>query len=310
MPIDSRLQPFLDVIATSPSAATGELSVAERRLIAGRQFPHDPDRPEVASVQDHSVAVADGKITVRVYRPAASAPVPAHLYLHGGGFWLGDLDQVDASCRRLVTNVGCVVASVDYRLAPEVRFPVPPEDCYAALCWLVERAGHFGVDPARVSVGGGSAGGNLAAVTAMMARDRGGPALVLQVLELPVIDLTLSFPSVVENGEGYLLTRQGMEQYIGYYLADPSEAKEPYASPIFATDLAGLPPALIMTAAYDPLRDEGEAYGERLREAGVSADIRRWEGQFHGSQNLIDLIPDKVEAYRAVLYQAYRDAYR
>jgi len=305
------LRPLVE--APAPAPAEG-LSVAELRARAHAGMEQlfvglGGDGPEVAAVEEHSVPVACGHITVRTYSPHGTPPFPAHLYLHGGGFWLGTLDHFDAECRSTAEAAGCVVAAVDYRLAPEHKFPTPPEDCYTALRWLVERADELGVDASRVSVGGASAGGNLAAVVVLMARDRGGPPLVFQVLEIPVTDLTMSSPCVQENGEGYLLTAEAMRQYHARYLADPADATHPYASPLFAPDLSGLPPALVMTAELDPLRDEGEAYGRRLQEAGVPATIRRWPGQIHGSQRLAKLLPAEAKEYGEQVAGALRSAY-
>jgi acetyl esterase len=231
-----------------------------------------------------------------------------HLYFHGGGFWLGTLDQSDSSCRRLAAASDRVVVSVDYRLAPESKFPVQVEDCYAALCWAVENATVLGIDRDLVSVGGGSAGGALAAAVALMARDRGGPMLRFQLLEIPVTDLTMSQPSIAENAHAPVLTRTGIAQYVSYYLADPKDATHPYASPLLAPDLTGLPPALVTTAEFDPLRDEGEAYARRLEEAGVPVRVIRLEGHFHGSYTMSKLIPDEAEAYSQAIVAALRDA--
>jgi acetyl esterase len=202
-----------------------------------------------------------------------------------------------------------VVVSVDYRLAPEHKFPIPVEDCYAALLWTFEHADELQIDTSRMSIGGGSAGGNLTAVVAMMIRDRSGPPVVLQVLDIPVTDLTLSCASIVENGEGYLLTRDAIEQYVELYLDDPGDAKHPYASPLLADDLSGLPPAVVMTAELDPLRDEGEAYAARLGDAGVSVRHKRWLGHVHGSSSMTALVPSARD-WRDEVIQALRDAYR
>jgi acetyl esterase len=174
------------------------------------------------------------------------------------------------------------VVSVDYRLAPEHPYPAAPEDCYAATQWVAKNGSEIGIDVSRLAIGGDSAGGNLTAVTALMARDRGGPGLRFQLLVYPVTDYALDTPSYRENGEGYFLTRDMMRWFWQQYLADPSHADHPYASPLRAADLANLPPALCITAGYDPLRDEGEAYAERLRAAGVAARTSRYEGMFHG----------------------------
>jgi acetyl esterase len=251
------------------------------------------DRPPVALEVDHKVPVAGGEVTARVYRPDADAPLPGYLYLHGGGWWLGTLDQSDSTCRGIATDAECVVVSVDYRLAPEHKFPTATEDSYAALLWIVDHAGELGIDPSRIAVGGGSAGGNLAAVVALMARDRGGPDLVLQVLEVAALDFTTP----------------DKETYIDLYLGDPAHAANPYASPLLAPDLSDLPPALVMSAEYDGLAKEDAAYAQRLRDAGIAVEERCWEGQFHGSMQLAKLIPDEAAAYHDQVVTALRRAF-
>ena len=313
MPVLPALQSMLDAVNAAPPPPPGR-TPAEARETAHASMAMmfgatQHEGPPVREQHDHRVPVDGGEITVRVYVPEGDGPFPCHVYFHGGGFWLGTLEASDDSCRRLAVDTGCIVASVDYRLAPETQFPLPAEDCFAALRWVVDHAGELGVDATRVSVGGASAGGNLAAVTALLARDRGGPPLVLQVLEIPVTDLTMSQASVEENAEGYLLTRSSMEQYVGYYLADPADATNPYASPLLADDLTGLPPAIVMTAEFDPLRDEGEAYAARLQEAGVPTSLTRWAGQFHGSYTMAKIIPEEAAAYHQAVVTALRDAY-
>jgi acetyl esterase len=313
MPVDPRLQPLLDAQALMPPLPE-DLPPAELRALAHQGMEMGflalmSEGPQVADVTDRTAAVEDGHITVRVYTPDGAGPHPAHLYIHGGGWFLGTLDQFDMAARAICDGAGCVVASVDYRLAPEHPFPTGAEDCYAALRWLVDNAAELNVDASRVSVGGGSAGGNLAAVVALMARDRGGPQLVFQVLEIPVTDLTLSHPSIEENAEGYMLTRAGMETAVTFYTPDPKDRTDPYASPLFAQDLSGLPPALVMTAEFDPLRDEGEAYAKRLEAAGVPTTLRRWEGQIHGSQGFDKVMPAEAKEYIDMVNTALRGAY-
>ncbi len=240
---------------------------------------------------DHIVPVDDGEITVRVYRPAAGGSLPAHVYIHGGAFWLGSVAEYEPLCRWYADKARCVVVSVEYRLAPEHKFPTQPEDCYAALAWTAGHAEMLGIDPRRLSIGGTSAGGSLAAAVTLMARDRGGPQLIFQLLEIPATDCTMSQPSIDLFANGYLLTRAAMQEAVRFYLADPTQATEPYASPMLAPDLSRLPPALILTAEYDPLRDEGELYGERLRAAGVPAVVRRYPGHIHGSFFATRLLP-------------------
>ena len=260
------------------------------------------------SEREFTAPVQGGEITLRAYAPVQAPEKRAcYVYFHGGGFWLGTLDQFDGPCRQIARAAGCVVVAVDYRLAPEHKFPVAAEDSYAALLWIVEHARELGVDPGRVAVGGGSAGGNLAAVVALMARDRGGPQLALQVLEIPVTDFTnlepLGFPQegvVVPNNKGH---------YRAFYLNDESEAQNPYASPLLASELGGLPPALVMCCEYDTLAPEGEAYARRLAEAGVPVDYVCWPGQFHGSAGLAALIPQEAAAYKAKVAGALRSAF-
>lgn len=238
----------------------------------------------VASVVDRAIPGPGGLPGLRVYTPrGGSGPFPLLVFFHGGGFVVCGLGTHDALCRNLCAGAGCVVASVGYRLAPEHRFPAAPDDCLAALRWAAGHAAELGADPARVAVGGDSAGGHLAAVTALRARDEGGPRLVGQLLLYPTTDAAAAgMPSLIENPEGYGLTARDMAWFSRHYLADPADAGNPHASPLRAADLRGLPPALVQTAEYDPLRDGGEAYGARLREAGVPTTVSRLGGMIHG----------------------------
>jgi acetyl esterase len=197
---------------------------------------------EVAAVGEHRVPVTDGEITVRLYSPGGSGPRPVLVFYHGGGWVIGDLDTHDGVCRSLTNAAGCVVASLDYRLAPEGKYPVAAEDSYAALQWIVANATRLGVDPRRVAVGGDSAGGNLSAVVSLMARDRGGPTLVYQALIYPVTHHSLDTPSYLENAAGYVLTREAMRWFWRHYVAREEQGREPVASPLRAPGLAGLPP--------------------------------------------------------------------
>jgi acetyl esterase len=312
MPLHPEVQEFLKASAAAPPPDP-DLGIAERRAAAHRGLMLSfgaltAPGAEVAGISEQCVAVDGGSIRARVYTPRGSGPFPAHLYLHGGGFWMGAPEMFDPQCQDLAAGAGCVVVSIDYRLAPEHKFPVPLEDCYAGLLWTASHSRELGIDASRISVGGGSAGGGLSASVALLARDRSGPRLVLQVLEIPVTDLTMSQPSVRENGSGYMLTREGMEQYVGYYLARPEDARHPYASPLLAGDLSGLPPALVMTAEFDPLRDEGEAYARRLVAAGVPTTLRRWPGHIHGSMGFTKLLASARE-YRDQIVASLRQAY-
>jgi acetyl esterase len=246
--------------------------------------------PDVAAVVDHRVPVSGGEIIVRAYSPGGPGPHPALVYYHGGGWVIGDLYTHDGLCRSITNAARCTVLSVDYRLAPESKYPVAVEDSYAALLWIVANAERLGIDRRRIAVGGDSAGGNLATVMALVARDRKGPRLALQVLIYPVTDHDLDTRSYRENATGYVLTREGMRWFWNHYLAREAQGREPYASPLRASSLAGLPPALIITAEYDPLCDEGEAYAARLRDAGVPVTLTRYPGMFHGFVRMTNIL--------------------
>ncbi|MDQ1375382.1 MAG: acetyl esterase, partial [Actinomycetota bacterium] len=212
-------------------------------------------------------------------RPSDRRPLPVLVFFHGGGFVIGDLDTHDQVCRQLANGSHAIVVAVDYRLAPEHPYPAAPDDCFAATTWIHEHATELGGDPTRMAVAGDSAGGNLAAVVAQEARDKGGPPLKAQILIYPATDLSMQHPSITENGEGYLLTKEGMDWFMGHYAPDVDDVR---CSPLAAVDLSGLPPALVITAEFDPLRDEGEAYAAHLREAGVPVVLSRYDGMIHG----------------------------
>lgn len=267
-----------------------------------------PSGPRAAIERDVLVPVAGGQIVVRIYSPATAHPTPLHVFLHGGGWCVGTVEERDPRCRELVAGARCTVASVDYRMAPENAFPTPVEDCYAALCWLVEHAGEVGIDPARVSIGGESAGANLAAAVCLMARDRSGPTICHQWLDVPAVDLTLSQPSVHGVPDGYLLDLATIHEYLDAYLCnDRSLATEPYASPLHAADLSGLPPAWIMSCEYDKLRDDGIAYADALRSAGVPVAHEVLPGHVHPTFAFTRLVPS-AKAYEQRAITALADA--
>ncbi|WP_026998472.1 alpha/beta hydrolase [Eisenibacter elegans] len=238
---------------------------------------------EMHRVEDVSIPTADGTpIKARLYTPVKSVePLPLMLFFHGGGYVIGSVESHDKQCRRLAAKAGCLVLSVDYRLAPEYRFPTAPEDCYAALCWAYEHIAAYGGDPQRLATCGDSAGGNLATVVAMMSRDRKGPTICQQVLIYPVTDATMSFPSIKTNAKGYLLSQEMMEWFLNHYRDPKTDLKDPYLSPYWASDHSQLPPAYIATAGYDPLHDEGEAYAQKLRDAGVPVQYRSFKNMVH-----------------------------
>jgi acetyl esterase len=281
VPLHPQAQLLLDGMAQAGGPKTSELTpdqarAAYRGLIALAQ----PE--EVARTDDRLLEGPAGDIPVRVYTPAAAvnATPGVLLWIHGGGWVLGDLDTADATCRALANRSGAVVVSVDYRRAPEHRSPAALEDCLAALRWTVENAELLGIDAARVAVGGDSAGGHLAALVCQRVRDDFGPEVDFQLLVNPVLDLTLSHPSIEENAEGYFLTKDTMEWFVGHYLGDQDPA-DPSVSPLLAASLDELPPAMVLTAEFDPLRDEGEAYAARLEEAGVPTELIRYDGMIH-----------------------------
>lgn len=316
MPVDPQAQAFLDQLAAAGTRDGGDVSPEEMRagyaLLGALGLPA-ADPP---STEDRTIPGPDGEIPVRIYRPsgagaagdAAAAPLPLVVYLHGGGFCIGSIGTHDPLCQQIASRMPAVVVSVDYRLAPEHRFPAAVDDSMAALSWCSEHASELGADATRLAVAGDSAGGNLAAVVSIKARDAGGPPVAFQLLLYPTTDATGSFPSIEENGKGYLLTADSMRWFQGHYLEEGFDHRHPDVSPLFVEDLSGLPPAMVVTAEYDPLRDEGEAYGKRLSEAGVATQVKRYDGMIHAFFQLDSVIPaatgaitDAIEALRGAL---------
>ncbi|MFF2624337.1 alpha/beta hydrolase [Kitasatospora griseola] len=265
--------------------------LADIRAAAGNPEP-------VGSVEELTVPGPGGPLPLRVYRPERDGRLPVLLYLFGGGWTLGSPDTGDAICRRLTNAVGCVTVSVGYRLAPEHPFPAAVHDVIAGAEWIAANAAELGVDPERIAVGGDSAGGNLAAALTLAARERGGPALRHQLLVYPNTDHAADTPSVREHDDPLLFNRRSVAWYWGHYLADPADGADPLASPLRAPSLAGLPPATVITAEYDPLRDEGEAYARALRAAGVPVELRRYDGMPHGFFAMAGVLDDGRDAQR------------
>jgi acetyl esterase len=280
--LDPEIQPIIDLMEATPGPPDHLVPVAVARA-ADRVDSAEMSGPgeEVADVRDVEVPGPGGPIRVRIYRPDGEVPLPLVAYVHGGGWVIGTLDTYDPLCRALANASGAVIASIDYRLAPEHPFPAAPDDVRAAVRWLAEHAEELGADPARIGIAGDSAGGNLATVTARRLRDEGGPGLRMQALIYPVCDCALDTPSYRENGRGFGLTMESMRRYWELYL-DGADGRQPDASPLQAEDLAGLPPAFVLTVPDDVLCDEGEAYARALEAAGVPVTLCRYDGAVHG----------------------------
>jgi acetyl esterase len=291
MPVHPEAQGLLDALAEAGLPATEEMTVPDARAATAGFLALQGEPVEVASVQDRTVPGPAGEIPVRVYTPAGEGPFPVVVYFHGGGWVIGDLEVVDQPCRQLASAAGAIVVSVDYRLAPEHRYPAAFDDSYAATVWVGAHAAEIGGDPARLAVAGDSAGGNLAAAVALAARDRGGPELAAQLLIYPVTDFNFGTASYQDNREGYLLTKGSMQWFWAHYLGAQDLDKDPYACPLRADSLVGLPPAYVATSEYDPLRDEGEAYARRLEEAGVAVTAKRFDGLLHGFFWMLAAVP-------------------
>jgi acetyl esterase len=280
--LDPQARAFLDDLKARGVAPLESLSPeANRASMAADAAAQGPPQ-SLARIEDRCVSGPGGEIPIRIFVPEEPTPMGVLVYFHGGGWVVGNLDTHQHLCADVANAGKCIVVAVDYRLAPEHKFPAAAEDAFAATQWAMHKPGRFGGDPRRVAVGGDSAGGNLAAAVTLMARDQGAPQPAFQLLVYPILDHDYTTPSYQENAEGYYLTRSTMEWFWDCYLADKEDGKHPYASPLRAGDLGGLPPGLVITAEYDPLRDEGEAYARRLIAAGVPATLSRYDGMIHG----------------------------
>jgi len=295
LPLNPRIRKGLDRGRDLP--AWDSLSPEDARVaLAAQVAAFRVTAPDVASA-DRVITVDGRDIPTRVYTPPGQGPFPLLIYFHGGGFVLGSIETHDTTCRFLCAGAAAVVMSVGYRLAPEHRFPAGLQDGMAALQWATEHAGELGVDPARIAVGGDSGGGNLATVTAMCARDAGGPPLRAQLLIYPVTDyVNPERSSYVECAEGFGLTRANMEWFFAHYLGDDLQTDNPLVAPLRAKDLSGLPPAFIVTAEYDVLRDEGELFAEKLSAAGTPTQLVRCEGVNHGFWILASILDEATES--------------
>ncbi|WNF25397.1 alpha/beta hydrolase [Streptomyces sp. C11-1] len=283
MPFDPQFQELYDRLAAEDVRPLYTMTLDEARAADLAAIQAGAGTPEpVHQVTDETFAGPGGPLPVRIYRPSGEGPLPVLVYFFGGGWTLGSIETGDAICRSLANAVGCLTVAVGYRLAPENKFPAAPDDCFAGVRWAVEHAERFGGDSTRVAVGGDSAGGNLAAAVTLMAREAGGPELLAQLLVYPNTDQFADTPSLRENSDRLLFNRKSVQWYWENYLASPEDGGHPLASPLRAPDHSGLPPALVITAEYDPLRDEGELYADRLRESGVPVESTRYPGVAHG----------------------------
>jgi acetyl esterase len=281
MALHPQAQAVLDAQQASGAVTLPDSSPEEARRIYNSAPDFSGPRAPVAAVEDRVLSGPGGDLTVRIYSPDAPPPAPALIYFHGGGWVMGSIDAVDAPLRAVANGSGCVICSVDYRLAPEHPFPAALDDARAVLGWVAEETGPLGVDAGRIALGGDSAGGNLTAATTLAERDR-GHHIAGQVLIYPVLDHDFERPSYVANADGFGMTRDHMKWYWDHYLPDPERRSDPLASPLRATDLSALPPALVVTAEHDVLRDEAEKYAARLRAAGVPVTLSRYDGMMHG----------------------------
>jgi acetyl esterase len=296
MTLDAQAKGLLDQLSAQGVPDFADMTVESARGFMSAFLDLEGPAEPVAEVRDALVPGRDGNaIPVRIYRPHDAGSRPVIVYFHGGGWVLGDIEVADKPCRQLANVTDCVVVSVDYRLAPEAKAPAAAEDCYAATVWAATHADELGGDPTRLAVAGDSAGGNLAAVVALMARDRGTPALAMQLLIYPITDVDRAREA---NGTGFLLTRRAMDWFEGHYLAGADDLDNPYVAPLRAKELGGVAPAAVVTAGYCPLRGEGEEYAERLRAAGVPVWHLENPSMIHGFLWMSGVVDHAGSAYQ------------
>ena len=303
--LDPQARALLDLMIERRVPPVHLLSPAEaRRMYLERRFATQPEAPPVGEVR---ALQTDGGVPLRLYRPAGAGVRPVLVYFHGGGWTIGDLDTHDVLCRELCLGAGAAVVAVDYRLGPEHRFPAAVEDCVEATRWVQREAAALGVDAQRLALGGDSAGGNLAAVVALTLRDAGDPAPAYQLLIYPATDMRGASPSHTSNGQGYLLTADAVAYYRDHYIADPAQWLDWRVSPVLASDHRNLPPALVLTAGFDPLRDEGREYADALSAAGNRVQVVCFERQIHGFI-LMGRVIDEARTAVALCAAALREA--
>jgi acetyl esterase/lipase len=282
MPLDPQADALLAEMREAGVRPFEELTVPEAREAAYGYLALAGEPQEVGSVVTRFIPGPTADIPIRVYTPESHGPRGGIVFFHGSGWVIANIDICDAAVRSLANSTGCVVVSVNYQKAPEHPWPVPFDDCWAATRWVADNAAELGFDPQRLAVAGDSAGGNLAAAVCLKARDEHGPRIVFQVLVYPALDRNWDTPSALENAEGYGLQRETMRWFWNHYVPNAEDADNPLVAPLRAADLSRLPPAFIATAEFDPLRDDGEMYAERLAEAGVPVLLKRYDGMIHG----------------------------
>lgn len=309
MALDPQVKALLDAMAANPAPKLTELPVAQgREMYRGMAATLDLQGVPIGKVEDRHIPGPAGEIPVRIYTPVAagSDALPVLVYFHGGGWVIGDLETHDALCRTFANEAGVKVVAVDYRLAPEHVFPAAVDDCYAAVKWVEENGGAIGIDVTRIAVAGDSAGGNLAAVVSQIAKAEKGPKIAFQLLIYPVTDTDVDTGSYKANAEGYLLERDGMIWFFDHYLKG-ADRNDPRVAPLKAESLSGLPQAYVVTAGFDPLRDEGRAYADALKAAGVKTEHVNYDGMVHGFFNQQAVFDVGREAVK-VAAKALKDA--
>jgi acetyl esterase/lipase len=299
MPLDPLVKAFLDQMALQPTPKMWELppALAREAMDAMMQLVGPKDVP-IGKVLNRAIPAEHGEIPIRVYSPVAAGaePMPTMVFFHGGGWVIGNLDTHDGLCRILANESRCRIVAVDYRLSPEHKFPAAVEDAFAAVVWIEANASNIGVDANRLAVGGDSAGGALAIAVTQMAKEKGGPKLAFQMLLFPVTQIGEQTGSLREFGEGYFLEAATLNWFYGHYLADGADKNDPRVSPLKAADLSGLPPAYVMVAGFDPLHDEGVAYAEKLRGAGVAVTLDDYPDLVHDFILMQTVLPQAQEA--------------
>lgn len=295
MTVQPQVKKLLEYFESRDVPPTDEMTVDEARKSYEAMCSQLNKKEEVYQVEDIAIKGYKSNIGLRVYTPEGEGPHPALVYYHGGGWVIGNLNTHDAFCRSVTNQAHCVVIAVDYSLSPEAKFPVAVEDSYLAAKWVNEHALELNIDPERIAVGGDSAGGNLATVVSYLARERKSPSIMYQLLIYPSVGGEIT-DSMIKYSEGYHLTKGTMKWFREKYFSDPKEMEDPLASPILIDSLEGMPPAYIMTAEYDPLVDGGEAYANRLKNAGVETEYVCCEGLIHGFITMTEAIDDAKKA--------------